>query len=123
MRIAHGRVRILRMGRCASGLLALALCSATVAETIPAPGSIDSRIRSATYDAAEVYRLEGRVGYQIDIQFDSDETFVGLGAGDVQGIAFVAQGNHLFLKPKAVRVSTNLTVLTSRRDYHFEFLQ
>ena len=58
--------------------------------------------------------LQGFVGYQTDLEFETGETFVGLGAGDIEGLSFVAQDNHLFLKPKAAKVGTNLTILTSR---------
>src|ERR1700722_17509958 len=92
------------------------------AETTPAKGSIDSRIRIAAYDSAEVYRLRGLVGYQIDLEFELGETFVGLGAGDMEGLSFVGQENHLFLKPKASKVTTNITVLTSRRHYHIDYM-
>jgi type IV secretion system protein VirB9 len=68
-----------------------------------------------------VYSLTGFVGYQIDLTFEPGEAFVGLGAGDVEGLAFVAQDNHLFLKPRADSVSTNLTVLTTRRTYYFDY--
>jgi len=81
----------------------------------------DSRIRLATYSDDRVYRLVGYVGYQIDLEFETDESFVGLGTGDVEGLSFAAQGNHLFLKPKASKVNTNLTVLTNRREYHFDY--
>src|SRR5579864_1876571 len=91
------------------------------AETRPSPGLLDSRIRSASYSADEVYRLTGFVGYQTDLEFETGETFVGLGAGDIEGISFVAQGNHLFLKPKAAKVGTNLTIVTSRRSYQFDY--
>jgi len=91
------------------------------AETVPAPGLADSRIRVATYCADEVYRLHGYVGYQIALQFEPGESFVGLGAGDIEGLSFVAQDHHVFLKPKAAKVATNLTVLTTRRLYHFEY--
>ncbi len=91
------------------------------AETTPAKGSVDARIRVAAYDGAEVYKLRGLVGYQIDLEFEPGETFVGLGAGDMEGLSFVGQENHLFLKPKASRVATNLTVLTTRRHYHFDY--
>ena len=75
----------------------------------------------AAYDGDEVYKLRGFVGYQIDLEFESGETFVGLGAGDMEGLSFVGQENHLFLKPKAAKVATNLTVLTTRRHYHFDY--
>jgi type IV secretion system protein VirB9 len=81
----------------------------------------DSRIRTMLYDADQVYRLRGYVGYQIDLEFERGESFVGLGAGDVDGLGFAAQDNHLFIKPKAVKVRTNLTVLTTRRSYHFDY--
>src|SRR5271169_3020776 len=82
----------------------------------------DSRIRTSVYAADEVYRLQGYVGFQIDLEFERGETFVGLGAGDVESLTFAAQDNHLFLKPAAAGVDTNLTVLTTRRTYHFEYL-
>ena len=98
------------------------LCAAGArAETVPIRGSVDTRIRTAAYDSNEVYKLRGFVGYQIDLEFESGETFVGLGAGDIEGLSFVGQENHLFLKPKAVKVATNLTVLTNRRHYQFDY--
>jgi type IV secretion system protein VirB9 len=102
-------------------LAALLLNPAARAETTPTKGNVDSRIRVAAYDGGEVYKLRGLVGYQIDLEFEPGETFVGLGAGDMEGLSFVGQENHLFLKPKASRVATNLTVLTTRRHYHFDY--
>jgi type IV secretion system protein VirB9 len=91
------------------------------AEVYPVGGGGDPRIRVATYKVDEVYRLRGCVGYEIDLEFEPGEEFVGLAAGDIDALSFVAQSNHLFLKPKAVAVGTNLTVLTTRRHYHFEY--
>lgn len=106
--------------------LALAICVLPVtpsvqAETLPERGAGDARIRAAAYSGDQVYRLVGYVGYQIDLEFEPGEAFVGLGAGDIEGLSFAAQGNHLFLKPKAARVRTNLTVLTNRREYQFDY--
>ena len=86
------------------------------------PANGDARIRTAVYAADEVYRLQGYVGFQIELEFERGESFIGLGAGDVESLAFAAQDNHLFLKPRAAGVDTNLTVLTNRRTYHFEYL-
>jgi type IV secretion system protein VirB9 len=97
------------------------LFSSVYAETLPSPGLLDARIREAAYSADQVYRVTGYVGYQTDLQFDAGETFVGLAAGDIEGISFVAQDNHLFLKPKAAKVGTNLTVLTNRRTYQLDY--
>lgn len=104
-----------------SVLVSVAAAPRAVANWVPARGTVDTRIRTAPYNADEVYRLFGYVGYQIDIEFERGERFVGLAAGDIDGIAFKAEGNHLFVKPRVSRVHTNLTVLTSRRQYEFEY--
>jgi len=105
----------------ASVALMIVTAPRACADWVPARGAVDSRIRVAPYSADDVYRLYGYVGYQIDIEFARDETFVGLAAGDIEGISFQAKENHLFLKPRVARVNTNLTVLTSRRQYEFEY--
>jgi type IV secretion system protein VirB9 len=115
------RMRNPRMSICVFGLAITVWQAAAWAETAPAKGSVDARIRTAAYDGNEVYRLHGFVGYQIDLEFEPGETFVGLGSGDLEGLAFVSQENHLFLKPKAAKVATNLTVLTSHRHYQFDY--
>lgn len=102
-------------------VLVISLMSHAIAETTPSPGLTDPRIRTSAYSAEDVYRLTGFVGYQTDLQFEAGETFVGLGAGDIEGISFVAEDNHLFLKPKAAKVGTNLTILTSRRTYQVDY--
>jgi type IV secretion system protein VirB9 len=102
-------------------LLALLYHAVAHADAIPAEGLTDPRITFATYHEDEVYRITGRIGYQIDLTFAPDERFVGLAAGDVQALTFEAQDNHLFLKPRAARVATNVTVLTNRRHYHFDY--
>src|ERR1700724_2154435 len=113
-------------GRRSCAAAAFAVCAllhsiAPMAESVPLKGIVDSRVRVAAYNGDEVYRLRGFVGYQIDLEFDAGETFTGLGAGDLEGLSFVGQDNHLFLKPKAAKVATNLTVLTSRRHYQFDY--
>lgn len=102
--------------------LAAAMCvGALHAESVPNPGLVDPRIRSTAYNPDQVYRLAGYVGYQTDLEFEAGESFVGLAAGDIEGISFVAEGNHLFLKPKAATVGTNLTILTNRRTYQLAY--
>ncbi|AMN47396.1 hypothetical protein ACG33_09855 [Steroidobacter denitrificans] len=106
---------ILLFGMCLSAYEA-------AAEAWPSRGRLDSRIRTAVYSDDQVYRLLGHVGYQIDLQFEAGEYFIGLGAGDLEGLSFSAQDNHLFLKPGATQVRTNLTVLTNRRHYQFDYV-
>jgi type IV secretion system protein VirB9 len=97
------------------------LSSRPFSEIVPTRGAADSRIRAAAYDSEQVYKVLGYVGYQIDFEFETGETFVGLGAGDIEALSYAGQDNHLFLKPKAARVATNLTVLTNRRRYQVEY--
>ncbi len=105
------------------GFAAFALLQSVdaISESLPAKGMVDSRVRIAPYSSEQVYRLHGVIGYQIDLQFEAGESFVGLGAGDIEAVSFIGQENHLFLKPKATRVATNLTVLTTRRHYQIEY--
>lgn len=116
------KARMSPRNTCGMLLAALGLISSSVrAEIVPVPGLSDSRVRTAAYRVDEVYRLRGSVGYQIDLEFEPGETFVGLGAGDIEGLSFFGQDNHLFLKPKALQVATNLTVLTNRRRYQIDY--
>ena len=110
-------------GRCflLFGLWVLACTHTADAAAIPEKGVRDPRVRTAPYFADQVYQLHGVVGYDTDIQFEEGESFVGVGSGDMDAIGFVGQQNHLFLKPKAARVATNLTVLTNRRQYQIDY--
>jgi len=98
-----------------------AVCMMFILGAAPAWAVTDGRLQTAQYSAAAVFRLHGQPGFQIDIEFERGEVFVGLGAGDLAGLAYFAQDNHLFIKPRVVQVNTNLTVLTNRRQYQFDY--
>ncbi len=121
MRRLHSRKRI----ALSTSLLAAVTCSfidpPANGEIVPNPGVADARIRVAPYSSDEVYRLSGFVGFQTDLEFAPGETFVGLAAGDIHGLSFVAEANHLFLKPRAAKVETNLTIVTSRHTYQIAY--
>jgi len=99
----------------------LSIAGPVNAESLPLRGTADSRIRSATYSPAEVYRLYGFVGYAIELIFEDGESFAGNAGGDLEAITFGWHDNHMILKPKAVNVGTNLVVYTNRRAYRFEY--
>jgi type IV secretion system protein VirB9 len=61
------------------------------------------------------------VGYAIHVQLEEGEEYVGLGAGDAEAITVDVSGSNVFLKPRALLVHTNLTLLTTRRRYHFDY--
>jgi len=100
----------------------LVLVEPACAERTPTPGELDARVRSVPYEADQVVRLTGEVGYELELVFEPGEVFAGLASGDLTGVDFTAQGEHLFLKPRAAGVTTNLTVLTDRRVYRFSYV-
>jgi len=116
-RRAHRRVP-LAIGLAAS--LALAAPHGRTA-TEPPAGKVDARIRVVAYNPEDVVSLQGYVGYQIHLQFAEGEEFVNLGSGDNGAFDIGAERNHFFIKPKEARATTNFTVLTNRRAYHFHY--
>lgn len=98
-----------------------ALIATAEAERLPSRGSLDARVRVASYEADQVYRLYGFVGYAIELIFEEGESFAGEGGGDLEGITFGYHTNHLILKPKAPSIGTNLVIYTNRRAYRFEY--
>jgi type IV secretion system protein VirB9 len=95
---------------------------AALGATVPPVGQVDSRIRIVAYNPDDVVTLQGYVGYQIHLQWEEGEEFVNLGSGDNGAFDVGAERNHFFIKPKEARASTNLTVLTNRRAYHFDYV-
>jgi type IV secretion system protein VirB9 len=78
-------------------------------------------VREIEYREDQVVQLEGFMGYHIHLELAPGETFVALGAGDSAAVDVAAEGPHVMLKPKVARVATNLTLVSSRRVYHFEY--
>ena len=109
------------MSRWGLGALLLLACGSTWAAVVPSPGRVDARVREVDYRPGQVVQLTGYVGYHIHLELAPDETFVALGAGDSTAVDIAAEGPHILLKPKAARVATNLTLVSSRRVYHFEY--
>ena len=87
----------------------------TRAEVIPAPGPSDARIRLARYNADEVYRLYGIVGYDIALEFAPDEAFERVNGGDLKAVTYAAAANTFTFKPRVRARRTNLTVTTNQR--------
>jgi len=91
------------------------------AETAPVPGSSDPRVRSVPYQAEEVVRLQGQVGYALEIELESGERLLDLAAGDTSAIDVGVRTNHVLIKPRRAVVGMNLTLLTDRRVYRFDY--
>lgn len=104
-----------------TGLLCVLAAQSAFSALTPERGLVDSRIRVVAYDPEQVIALTGYVGYQIHLQFAEGETFVNLAAGDNKALDVGYDANHLVLKPLAERVATNITILTNRRVYQFDY--
>lgn len=84
------------------------------------PTPIDSRIRIMVYNADDVYKYIGYYGYQAMVQLSSDEEIVNISMGDTTAWQIVPSGSHFFIKPMEQDATTNMTLITNKRTYHFE---
>lgn len=105
----------------AAAFVLLLACSVAMAEMLPERGQVDGRVRTTRYNADEVYRLYGFVGYAIELIFEEGETFAGQGGGDLAAVTIDAHANSVLLKPRAAVVATNLVIYTDRRAYRFDY--
>jgi type IV secretion system protein VirB9 len=111
------------MKTCSATHVALFIIALSTLALSPMRSDAENRlIRSVKYDATQVFRIRGWVGYHIDLEFEQGETFSSLGGGDLGALSYGAFENHLVLKPTAANIRTNLTVITSRRTYIFDYV-
>lgn len=106
-------------------ILAAALVAAPAAAQVrPQPGDGDPRIQTVAYDASQVIQIQAAPGYQVTLEFGSDEQIENVAVGDSGAWQVTANhsGGHLFVKPLQAGVSTNMTVVTNARVYAFELV-
>jgi type IV secretion system protein VirB9 len=84
------------------------------------PNSVDKRLRTFTYDPNEVYKFVGHYRYQSSIEFAPDEEIATISLGDTVAWQIIPSGNRIFLKPVEPDATTNMTVISTKRIYHFE---
>ncbi len=103
-------------------VILLALIPAlAMAEAIPRSGPNDQRVRIATYQEAQVYRLNVSLTHVTTVEFGEGESIRSIIAGDTEGFEIdgVPGGRAFAIKPVARGVHTNITVYTNRRSYYF----
>lgn len=110
------------MHRIAIALTALATPLCVHAAEPPRPGFEDPHIQTAAYDPDRVVLLRGVLGYQLMLQFASDERLENVSIGDSLGwqVTPNRNANLLFLKPLERNALTNMSVVTNQRRYTFE---
>ena len=92
-----------------------------VAEAIPRSGPNDQRVRIATYQDGQVFRLNVSLTHVTTVEFGEGESIRSIIAGDTVGFEIdgVPGGRAFAIKPLARGVHTNVTVYTNRRSYYF----
>lgn len=112
----------MRLSRLALVGLVAVLCAPRAYAVTPQPGSGDPRILVVEYDPAEVVDLSARLGFQMSVEFDTDERIENVALGDALGwqVTPNRKANLLFVKPMSQRPATNMTVITNLRRYNFQ---
>lgn len=88
----------------------------------PRQSPYDHRIRSATYNAQDVFQLDTVIGITTHIALEPGESYIAHAFGDAAAYDFAIEQNHIFLKPIAEQADTNLIVVTDRRTYTFRLI-
>jgi len=107
--------------------LAALLCATPPAAALqqPTAGLRDARVRHVIYDPVNVVKINGVIRASTQVMFAEDEEIAHVAIGDAVSWEIAPAGNILFLKPRERHPSTNLQVVTTRRDgrkrsYQFE---
>ena len=92
-----------------------------LAEATPRGSPNDSRVRVATYQERQVFRLSVSLTHVTTVEFGEGESIRSIIAGDTEGFEIdgVPGGQAFAIKPVARGVHTNVTVYTNRRSYYF----
>jgi type IV secretion system protein VirB9 len=89
---------------------------------VPISGPVDPRVRTVMFREDAVVSLRGHYGYQMMVEFGSDERIENVSIGD--SLAWQVTPNRradtLFLKPIEFNAATNMSVVTSKRRYTFQ---
>ena len=80
--------------------LALGFAGPVLALQQPAPGQRDARVRTVTYDPANVVRLNGVIRASTQVLFADDEEVAHVAIGDAVAWEVAPAGSILFLKPR-----------------------
>jgi type IV secretion system protein VirB9 len=116
LRVAAIAVMALAMGQ-------ITLISPALAQvaTMPVPGPGDPRIKEFMYDPNAIVGIRGQLGYELTIEFGSDERIENVSIGD--SLSWQVTPNRkatlLFLKPMSKSSPTSMTVVTTARIYSF----
>lgn len=85
-------------------------------------GAADPRIRTVAFQPDRVISLVGHFGYLVTVEFPAGDRIENVALGDSLAwqVTPNKRGDVLFVKPVEEGPPTNLTVMTSARQYSFE---
>ncbi len=97
------------------------------AALMPKKENADTRITVIKYAPDNVIRVRVAIGISTLIQFEKGEHFTlasaGVGIGDSAAWSVDLKGNNLFLKPRAKKPDTNITMVSNKgRTYFFDLI-
>ena len=106
------------------GMTVLFSCFNASALETPHSGHLDRRVKHINYNPQQVVKLVGHYGFSTDIEFGKNEAITQVAMGDSDAWTVTPVANHIFIKPKAQKAVTNMTVLTGSNTgshvYNFE---
>ena len=93
-----------------------------LARQLPVPGIADPRVALVEYTPDDVVLITATLGYAVTLDFGDEERIETASVGDGLNwqITPNRHANLLFVKAMAAPATTNMTVVTSLRVYHFE---
>jgi type IV secretion system protein VirB9 len=97
----------------------IAMLNVAHSEIVPSKGRYDARVRVVNYNPEDVVHVKTYFGVSTHIKFGDGEEITHVAAGDSLAWKIVPAENHLFIKPQAEQGDTNVTVITTKRDYQF----
>jgi type IV secretion system protein VirB9 len=83
---------------------------------LPKPGKEDQRVTFIDYNPYNVTRIVGGIRASTQIEFAGDEDIIHVAIGNTIAWEVAPAGHVLFLKPREHHPSTNMQVITARKD-------
>lgn len=100
--------------------IGLGVVSPTWAASLPISAGVDSRITTVPYDDKNVVEIKAKPGIVTQIVLQKGEVYEAHAFGDGEAWFFNHYKNNLFLKPAKPLGTTNLSVITNKREYMFK---
>lgn len=95
-------------------------CGVAFAEQMPQPNAEDVRMATVHYDSNNVTEIFVKPGIFTQIVLEDGEQHEVHALGDEEAWHFAYYKNYLFVKPKQTLGTTNLSVVTNKRNYMFK---